>query len=214
MRVLVVDDHILFRQGLVSLLQSEPDFEVIGQAGTLTEAIEMAQELKPDTILMDFELPDGTGAEATRPILADNPDCKIIFLTVYTSDEKLFDAIRSGAIGYLLKSMPISKLLDAVRSTEDGEAALSRSMTRRILAEFARPVSGNAESREAFAHLTDREVEVLQEMIAGATNREIARKLYVSENTVKHHVHNILEKLQVQNRHQAAEFARLHGLLD
>ncbi len=212
MRVLVVDDHILFRQGLVSLLESEPDFEIVGNAGTLTEAIELAQALKPDTILMDFELPDGTGAEATRPILKDNPDCRIIFLTVHTTDEKLFEAIRSGAIGYLLKSMPINKLLDSLRSTEFGEAALSRTMTRKVLAEFAKPSSGNAESREAFLHLTTREVEVLQEIMDGATNQEIARRLFVSENTVKHHIHNILEKLQVQNRHQAAEFARVHGL--
>lgn len=212
MRVLVVDDHILFRQGLVSLLESEPDFEIVGQAGTLTEAIELAQALKPDTILMDFELPDGTGAEATRPILAGNPDCRIIFLTVHTSDEKLFEAIRSGAVGYLLKSMPISKLLDAVRSTESGEAALSRSMTRKILAEFARPAALTADTEGNIFQLTPRELEILHEIMEGATNQEIAHKFYVSENTVKHHVHNILDKLQVQNRHQAAEFARRHGL--
>jgi two-component system nitrate/nitrite response regulator NarL len=104
MKVLIVDDHILFRQGLVSLLQSEPDFEVCGQAGTLAEAIKLGRELQPDTILMDFELPDGSGAEATQAILADNPGCKIIFLTVYATDDKLFTAIRSGAVATCSKA--------------------------------------------------------------------------------------------------------------
>jgi two-component system NarL family response regulator len=213
MRVLVVDDHILFRQGLVSLLQSEPDFEVVGQAGTLTEAIELAQELQPEMILMDFELPDGTGAEATQPILDANPECKIIFLTVYSSDEKLFEAIRSGAVGYLLKSIPINKLLAALRSVDAGEAAISRTMMRRVLVELSKSQLPDAHTPDLISLLTPRELDILRQLLTGASNKEIGARLYISENTVKHHVHSILEKLEVSNRHQAIQYAQEHGFM-
>jgi DNA-binding NarL/FixJ family response regulator len=213
MKILIVDDHILFRQGLVSLLQSEPDFEVCGQAGTLAEAIKLGRELQPDTILMDFELPDGSGAEATQAILAVNPGCKIIFLTVYATDEKLFAAIRSGAVGYLLKSIPINKLLTALRSVNAGEAAISRTMMRRVLAEFSQTRPGTNHTPDLISLLTPRELDVLRELISGATNREIAGQLFIDENTVKHHVHNILAKLEVPNRHQAVQYARDHGYM-
>ncbi|MFN2196593.1 MAG: response regulator [Anaerolineales bacterium] len=213
MRVLVVDDHILFRQGLVSLLQSEPDFEVVGQAGTLTEAIELAQELQPEMILMDFELPDGTGAEATQPILDANPECKIIFLTIYSSDEKLFEAIRSGAVGYLLKSIPINKLLAALRSVDAGEAAISRTMMRRVLVELSKSQLPDAHTPDLISLLTPRELDILRQLLTGASNKEIGARLYISENTVKHHVHSILEKLEVSNRHQAIQYAQEHGFM-
>jgi DNA-binding NarL/FixJ family response regulator len=213
MKVLIVDDHILFRQGLVSLLQSEPDFEVCGQAGTLAEAIKLGRELQPDTILMDFELPDGSGAEATQAILADNPGCKIIFLTVYATDDKLFTAIRSGAVGYLLKSIPINKLLTALRSVNAGEAAISRAMMRRVLNEFSQSQPRNGHRPDLISLLTPRELDVLRELLTGATNQEISERLFIGENTVKHHVHSILEKLEVPNRHQAVQYAQEHGFM-
>jgi DNA-binding NarL/FixJ family response regulator len=213
MKVLIVDDHILFRQGLVSLLESEPDFEVIGQAGTIVEAVKLSRELHPDTILMDFELPDGSGAEATQAILAGNPDCKIIFLTVYAADEKLFTAIRSGAVGYLLKSIPINKLLTALRSVDAGEAAISRAMMRRVLSEFSQSRPANDNAPDLISLLTPRELDVLRELLTGATNQEIGKRLFIGENTVKHHMHSILEKLEVPNRHQAVQYAQEHGFM-
>lgn len=212
MRTLIVDDHILFRQGLASLLNSEPDFEVVGEAGSNKEALRLAQALKPDLILMDFELPDGSGIEATREILKDQPDCKIVFLTVYAEDEKLINSVRSGAVGYLLKDKPITDLLASLRSVWKGEAAISRSMTRRILEELASPGSASSDHKEAFSSLTRREKEILRELMLGGSNREIASKLFIDENTVKHHVHSIFGKLGISSRREAAEYARKYGL--
>ena len=120
MRVLIVDDHVLFREGLMSVLKSQKNFEVVGQAGTMREAVDLALQLKPELILMDFSLPDGTGLEATEAILAEHPDCKIVFLTVYETDEKLFAALRRGAKGYLLKNVPVSALVASLQSLEKG----------------------------------------------------------------------------------------------
>lgn len=212
MRIIIVDDHILFRQGLVSLLQSEPDFEVVGQAGSIKEVLPLVRNLRPDLVLMDFELPDGTGAKATQEILKDHPDCKIVFLTVHAEDEILLESVRSGAVGYLLKDRPISDLLASLRSVGKGEAAISRTMTRRIMKELAFQESESGAHKEALASLTRREYEILRELMLGASNQEIASKLFINENTVKHHVHNIFGKLGVNNRKQAAEFARKSGL--
>ena len=137
MRVLIVDDHVLFREGLVSLLKSQNSFEVIGQAGTVHEAVELALKLRPDLVLMDFNLPDGTGLDAMDAILAKHPDCKILFLTVYETDDKLFSAIRKGAKGYLLKNVPVSVLVESLQTIENGDIALSHSMTNRLIEEFA-----------------------------------------------------------------------------
>ena len=138
MKTIIVDDHVLFREGLASIISSEPDIEIAGLAGTVQEAVEMARAKKPEVILMDFSLPDGTGPEATRMILDDQPDCKVIFLTMSEEDEDLFAAIRSGASGYLLKNMRPQKLVAALRSVYRGESALSRSMTMRLMKEFSR----------------------------------------------------------------------------
>jgi DNA-binding NarL/FixJ family response regulator len=214
MRVFIVDDHVLFREGLVSLLETQPDITVAGEAGSVSEAIGMARELEPDLILMDFGLPDGTGLEATQAILAEQPEAKIVFLTVHEQDDRLFAAIRSGAKGYLLKNVPVSKLLDYLRGVERGEAAVSPTMTSHILDEFARLGSGPDPGPDELDELTAREVEVLQQVARGATNREIADRLCISENTVKNHMGNILAKLGLRNRREAAGFARRHGLLD
>lgn len=212
MRILLVDDHVLFREGLASLLDGQPDFSLIGEAGSVREAIVRARDLQPDLVLMDFSMPDGTGLDATRAILAERPETQIVFLTVHEEDERLFAAIRSGAKGYLLKNVPVAKLLNFLRGLKRGEAAISSIMTSRILAEFSHTSPGHQPERGALAQLTSRELEVLRELTTGATNREIAQRLVITENTVKNHVGNILSKLNLPNRHAAARFADQHGL--
>jgi DNA-binding NarL/FixJ family response regulator len=210
MKIIIVDDHVLFREGLAAIIRSESDIEVIGQAGTVEDAIEIVRELKPEMVLMDFGLPDGTGADATRTILNKHPECKIIFLTMSEEDEDLFAAIRSGAKGYLLKNMHPSKLISTLRSVQKGESALSRSMTLRLMEELART---KEPPRAGDPTLTRRELEVLRELASGLSNQEIAERLVISENTVKYHVHSILEKLNLSDRRDAALYAREHGLL-
>jgi DNA-binding NarL/FixJ family response regulator len=211
MRVLIVDDHVLFREGLAGLLRSQPDMNVIGECGSVREAVDLSVQLRPEVVLMDFSLPDGTGLEATRAILTELPDAQIIFLTVHDNDERLISAMRAGAKGYLLKNLSVSKLLASLRALERGEAAISRTMMARILEEFALTTpSGNSPS--PLIGLTSREIEVLQELADGITNQEIASRLYISENTVKNHVHNILDKLNMNNRREAIDFARKNGL--
>ena len=210
MKLIVVDDHILFREGLAAIIRSEPDFEIVGHAGTVREAIELARALKPDMVLMDFGLPDGTGVDATRSILAEHPRCKIVFLTMSEEDERLFASIRSGAKGYLLKNMRPSKLIATLRSVQQGESALSRSMTLRLMEELART---KELQQTGDPTLTRRELEVLRELASGLSNLEIAERLFISENTVKYHVHSILEKLNLSDRRDAAIYAREHGLI-
>jgi DNA-binding NarL/FixJ family response regulator len=210
-RALLVDDHALFREGLVSLLAGQPDFTVIGEAGSVQEAILMARDLRPDLVLMDFTLPDGTGLDATRAILAERPGTLIVFLTVHEEDERLFSAIRSGAKGYLLKNVPVARLMSFLRGLEQGEAAITPKMTTRILDEFSRMEPTRGPVSEDLSALTERELDVLREISTGASNREIAQRLCISENTVKNHVSNILAKLNLQNRREAARFAQQRG---
>ena len=212
MKVLIVDDHVLFRQGLVSLLQSEPDFQVVGQAGSVQEAVVKAANLRPDMILMDFSLPDGNGVDATRTILAEVPNSKIIFLTVHADDERLIEAVRCGAKGYLLKNVPIKQLIQALKSAQEGEAAISRSMVTQIMNELARTSGKMQPEPNTLDKLSSREIDVLRELTTGASNQEIAERLYISKNTVRHHVHNILDKLEMENRRQLARTAKQFGL--
>lgn len=212
MRILIVDDHILFREGLAGLLNSQPDLKVVGQAGSVHEAIMMSQELQPDLVLMDFGLPDGTGLDATRAILSNQPKTNLVFLTVHEEDDRLFAAIRCGAKGYLLKNVPVAKLLAFLRGIEHGEAAISLTMASRILVEFANLRPPRESSRTGPVDLTSRELEVLQELANGATNSEIAGRLVIAENTVKNHVRNILSKLNLRNRREATNFVRRQGL--
>lgn len=209
-RLIVVDDHNLFREGLVAIIRSEPEIEVVGQAGTVRDAVEVVREVNPDMVLMDFALPDGTGVDATREILQESPQCKIVFLTMSEEDENLFAAIRGGAKGYLLKNMQPSKLLAAIKSVYQGESALSRSMTMRLMEELARTKSPEHRGDPT---LTRRELDILRELASGYSNSEIAARLIVSENTVKYHVHSILGKLGLSDRREAAEYARKHGLV-
>jgi DNA-binding NarL/FixJ family response regulator len=207
-RVLIVDDHVLFREGLTSLLKYTPDFEVVGSAGSVTEAIAVAFELQPEIILMDFTLSDGTGLDATRAILAKYPACKIVFLTVYEANSTLFAAIRQGAKGYILKNVPTEDLLASLRALERGETAMSRALMNRVLEEFSHSGSEKAEKEEVLKKLSQRELEILKELETGATNKVIGQRLYLSENTIKHHIRSILEKLSVETRFQAIEVAR------
>jgi len=211
-KLLIVDDHVILRDGLVSLFSPQPDFEVVGEAGTLGEAVIKACELKPDLVLMDIGLPDGSGVEATKEILAQRPETDIVMLTLHDSDELLLAAIRSGAKGYLLKTTPAAQVITSLRALERGEAPLSPQMIGHILAELASEKPPSYENNPVVQKLTTRELEVLREVANGATNREIAHRLFISVNTVKNHVHEILNKLEVKNRREATFFAIRHGL--
>jgi two-component system NarL family response regulator len=212
MRLLIVDDHVLFREGLASLFKHNPDFDVVGEAGSVKEAIQASLELRPDLILMDFSLGDGTGLEATQAILANFPEAKIVFLTMHEDDERLFTAIRSGAKGYLLKNIPVTDLINALQAIHRGEAALSSKMTARLIDEFARLSTQGKENRSEFDSLSEREKDVFRELVRGASNQEIAERLFISENTVKNHVHKILTKLNLENRREIIHFANKQGI--
>lgn len=210
-RILLVDDHNLFREGLTRLINDEKDLDVVGAAGSVKEAIALATSLHPELVLMDYELPDGTGLDATTAILQIYPDISIVFLTMHSEDDQLFQAIRYGAKGYLVKGTSLVDFLTGLRGALRGEPALSPSMATRILAEFSRLQLKRGATHDAPTELlTSREDEVLDQIASGATNREIANKLKVTESTVKNHVHNILLKLHLVNRRAAAQYARRH----
>jgi DNA-binding NarL/FixJ family response regulator len=211
-KVLVIDDHILFREGLVSLFRSTPDFVIVGEAGSVQEGINSSRSLQPDIVLMDFSLPDGTGLDATQVILREIPGCKIIFLTVYEADEKLFAAIRAGAKGFLPKNVASSNLIASLRALDRDEIAISRKMTSRIVEEFSHSNHKDTLKDEIFKKISPREMDVLCELESGASNFEIAQRLFLSENTVKHHIRNILNKLEVKNRREARLIAQQAGL--
>lgn len=212
MRILIVDDHILFREDLASLIARQPDMSVAGECGSLRDAIDLARKLRPDLVLIDFSLPDGTGVDAARQILDEQPQARVIFLTAHDNDQRLFTAIRMGAKGYLMKNIPIPKLVAAIRGVERGEAAITREMTARLMNEFARSAQPPNENDSLFAGLTARELQVLRELSSEATNHEIADRLYISENTVRNHMHNILDKLGVSSRREVINLIRQHGL--
>jgi DNA-binding NarL/FixJ family response regulator len=212
MKLLIVDDHVLFREGLVSLISRQTDMQVIGEGGSVSEAIALSRQLRPDLILLDFNLPDGTGLDATRIILTEVPTTRIIFLTISDEDERLFAAIRLGAKGYLLKSIPVARLLAALRGVDKGEPAISPEMVSRLMGEYARTISAPQSAPDPLAQLSARELEVLRELATGATNRLIAEKLFISENTVRNHVHKILDKLNIKSRRQAVVIANQQGM--
>lgn len=202
MRILLVEDHLLFQESLGRLLDSQPDMTVVDGATSVREAVLKARQSKPDIILMDFTLPDGTGLEATREILSELPDTKIIFLTIHEEDEKVFNAIRYGAAGYLPKSVTSTHLLKYLRGIERGEAAIQPELTARILKEFAHLPPREDLTAEALSSLTTRQREILRELKTGATNRQIAARLVISEQTVKNHVSRVLKKLNLKSRHE------------
>jgi len=210
-RVLLVDDHTLFRKGLASLLQTQDDIEVVGEASNGKEALEKARELMPDLILMDIYMPEYDGLMATKMIKSEMPYVKIVILTVSDSDQSLFEAIKCGAQGYLLKNLEPRELFNMIRNVFRGEAPISSPLAAKILNEFVNKNLNNQKSPEET--LTLREKEVLTLIAEGASNKEIAYKLNISENTVKNHLRNIMEKLHLQNRVQLAVFAIKKGIV-
>ena len=208
MRVLVADDHSLFRDGIVSLLDAA-GHEVIGQVGNGAEAIEAAQSLQPDLILMDINMPEVSGIEAVRAIKHDLPACKIVMLTVSEGDEDLVAAARAGADGYLLKNLDGEEFLEMLEGLQKGEAA----MTRKTAARLLRKMSSPEDQEQSDDVLTEREQELLKQVAKGLSNREAAEALSISENTVKYHMKNILQKLNVSNRTEAATLGLQRGLI-
>ena len=211
MRVLLVDDHALFRAGLATLLKAW-GLQVVAQAGNGEEAIAKAREFNPDLIFMDINMPSPNGLEATRAIKAESPDTKIIILTVSDDEEDLFEAIKSGAEGYLLKNLREEEFADLVRRIDRGEPVMSPILAKKLLQEFAR-LKEEEHRPEIEAGLTVREQEVLEELAHGSTNKEIAAALYISENTVNYHMKNILSKLHLRNRTQVVAWALKHGVV-
>lgn len=211
MRVLLVDDHALFRDGIASLLKAW-GIEVAGQASDGEEALLKARALRPDLILMDVKMPRCNGLEATRLIKAQLPDVKIVMLTVSDDEQDLFEAIKAGAQGYLLKNLRAEEFMEMLTGISQGEAALSPVLAVKILDEFARQAAREAASSSARDHLSERERDVLGLIAQGATNKAIASALVISENTVRYHIKNILAKLHLRNRAQAAAFAVQEGL--
>jgi len=206
-RIMLVDDHALLRKGLANLLRAEPDFDVVGEAGDGLEAIAMALDLRPDIILMDVRMPRINGLEATPRILETLPAVKIVMLTVTEDEDAVFGAVKSGAQGYLLKTIEPQALFNLLRGVLRGEAALSSRLATKILLEFSRRTRRPVESVSPLAQLSDRERDVLGLIADGRSNKEIATALDLAENTVKNYVKNILETLHLENRVQAAVFA-------
>jgi len=214
-RIVVADDHELFRRGLRQVLEDEDDIEVIAEAGDGEEAVELTREHLPDVVVMDVRMPVRSGIEAARTIKADVPSCKILMLTISDEEDDLYQAIKSGANGYLLKEISIDEIGNAVRSVHGGQSLISPSMASKLLNEFAAMIKKEEEKQQAPApRLTPREMEVLQHVAKGMNNREIAKELYISENTVKNHVRNILEKLHLHSRMEAVVYAVREKLLE
>lgn len=214
LRILLVDDHILFRKGVGALLARRQDMEIVGEVGNGLEAIDAARELIPDVILMDIAMPKCNGLEATRQIKREMPHVKIVILTVSDDDQTLFEAIKSGAQGYLLKDLEPYQLYDYLESISRGEAPLSGAVAAKILKEFTHPGASLPQEPDVIDELTPRETNILQLVTEGKSNKEIASDLFISENTVKIHLRNILEKLHLQNRIQAAVYAVRQGLVE
>lgn len=213
MRVLLADDHALFRAGIASLLRAW-GMDVVGEASDGLQALELARALQPDLVLMDIAMPECNGLQATRLIKTELPEAKIVIVTVSDQDDDLFEAIKSGAEGYLLKDMSEQELERTLQAIAAGEPALSSGLATRILDEFARLSRGDTAKRAEEDALTPREREVLQLVAEGATNREVAEKLVLSQHTVNFHMKNILQKLHLRNRAQATAYAIRTGLVN
>jgi DNA-binding NarL/FixJ family response regulator len=212
-RVVIVDDHPLFRDGLRSLLEAR-GVEVVGEAGNGREGIALARRTRPDVVLMDLAMPEMDGLTATRALLAENPETKIVILTASDEDADLFEAIKSGAQGYTLKQLTSGQFFELLEGVERGEPALTPNLARKLLQEFRHGGSHGPGSADP-DQLTERELEVLTYMVDGITsNKELADRLVVSENTVKYHLRNILDKLHLQNRAQVVAHALRHHLVE
>jgi DNA-binding NarL/FixJ family response regulator len=214
LRVLLVDDQAFFREAVHTLLSLNPDFEVVGEAANGEEAILQADLLSPDVVLMDLRMPLLNGVEATRRIRLAHPASQVIVLTTFEDDAEVFDAVRAGAVGYLLKDVPGSRLMEAIRSAARGESVLHPSVAAKVLNEFNRLSQPRATpSSEQLKLLSQRELEVLRELANGKSNKEIGAALHLAEGTVKNHMSHLLNKLGVLDRTQAALRAREMGLI-
>ncbi len=216
-RALIVDDHALFRRGLEMVLAEEEDIELVGEASDGTEAVEKAGEALPDVVLMDIRMPRSSGIEACRAMKDVAPSAKIVILTISDEEADLFEAIRAGASGYLLKDIPLDEVADVVRAVHDGQSLINPSMAAKLLTEFAvlaRREESERDEQVPAPKLTDRELEVLNLVARGMNNRDIAKALFISENTVKNHVRNILEKLQIHSRMEAVRIAVREKLIE
>jgi len=214
-RLLLVDDQTLFREGLEILLSVQKDIHVVGQACNGQEAVEVAARVQPDVVLMDVRMPVLDGVRATRLLKDAQPQSKVIVLTTFDDDEYIFDALRAGAVGYLLKDVASSQLVEAIRAAARGESILEPSVAAKVIAEFTRlsRLVPSAQMDQLVEPLSERELEILSLIARGASNKEIASQLYIAEGTVKNHVTHILGKLEVRDRTQAALKARELGLI-
>jgi DNA-binding NarL/FixJ family response regulator len=212
-RVLLVDDHQLVRSGFRMIVEGEPDMSVVGEAADGAEAVELAERAKPDVVLMDVQMPVLDGLEATRRIVRREASAAVLILTTFDRDDYVFEALRAGAAGFLLKNAPPEDLVDAIRVLAAGDGLLSPAVTRRVIAEFAR-TQRRGTAPDVLAQLTERELEVLREVAAGRTNAEIAERLVLGEATIKTHVSNTLAKLGVRDRVQAVVWAYEHGVVE
>ncbi|HET9906463.1 MAG TPA: response regulator transcription factor [Anaerolineales bacterium] len=206
-QILLVEDQTLMRQGLKTILDLEPGFRVIGEAANGESGVQMALEMRPDVVLMDIQMPQLNGVEATTQLCRQWPEAKVIILTTFDRDDYVYQGVRAGALGYLLKDAPANKLIETIRRVHSGEVFIQPEIASRALREMMRPTTTSVEP------LSDREREVLVLLAQGASNKEMAEKLFITEGTVKNHVSSILAKLQAENRTQAADIARRHGLV-
>ncbi|HEX5495209.1 MAG TPA: response regulator transcription factor [Mycobacteriales bacterium] len=214
-RVLLVDDHALFRRGLRATLELEPDISIVGEAGDRDGAVGDAAELLPDVVLMDVRMPRGSGIEACSAIRAAVPSTRIVMLTVSDDEADLYEAVKAGATGYLLKEMDPDELASAIRAVHQGQSLLNPAMASKLLTEFTAMARKSGPGPQIPApRLTGREMEVLRLIARGMSNREIARELFISENTVKNHIRNMLEKLQLHSRMEAVVYAVREKLLE
>lgn len=212
-RVLLVDDHTMFRKGLASLIASRDDMDVVGEASDGFEALQKARELMPDLILMDLKMPRCDGLQATKLIKEEMPYIKIVVLTVSEEEEDVFEAIKYGAQGYLLKNMSPEIVFESIREASKGNAPIAPAVAIRILQEFQRHSQEKFQIHSPIASLTEREKEILHLVVEGASNQEIASRLVIAPGTVKNHLHNILAKLQLKNRTQAVAYAMQEGFI-
>jgi DNA-binding NarL/FixJ family response regulator len=210
-RVLIADDHKMFRQGLRMLFNIEPDIEIVGEAQQGLEVPELVRTLRPDVVLMDINMPGIDGIEASRRILQENPDCSIIVLTMFREDEHVFDAIKAGARGYVLKDADSVEVINAIRKVAEGGSILDPAMAGKVFSQFKLMATTSEKTNRD--GLTERELEILTLIAQGASNREIGEKLYLSEKTIKNYITTIFQKLHMSDRTQAAVYALQHGLI-
>lgn len=211
--IIIVDDQVLFREGLRTLLSVQAEFEVVGEAGNGAEALQLVAEFHPEVVLMDLRMPVMDGVSATQKLHQDYPEIKVIVLTTFDDDENVFEGLRAGAVGYLLKDVSSAKLFEAIRAAANGEYFLLPSITAKVVSELKRVSSFHAASKEIIEPLSTRELEILRLVSNGLSNKQIAEKLVIAEGTVKNHLSNILAKLSAHDRLQAVLYAKQLGLV-